>query len=97
MSKEREEFFYHAGHCGISMGDARQIMRASVSLSSLAVAQCNREWTDRDERRVESLREKIIGICRRHGITAGFSDDPRGYVVTLHIHHEGLAKCLGVA
>ncbi len=64
--------------------DAAILRRVGRQCRSLAVAQCNREWTERDERRRARLKKQIETIAGWYGLTASVGGDPRGAVVRLY-------------
>lgn len=80
--------------------DAATLSKIAKALQSLAVAQCNREWTKRDETRRLNLAKEAHAIAEAYGLTVTTHGDPRGYVVRLHgdgIYRNGWGDGFGVA
>lgn len=80
--------------------DAATLQTIGRALSSLAVAQCNREWTKRDETRRTNLKKEATAIAASYGLTITASGDPRGYVLRLHgpdIYRNGWGDGFGIA
>ena len=65
--------------------DAAALKRKAESLSRLAVEACNRGLTEREERRVEAMQDRLASIVINgyEGVRLRFGGDPRGYVVAL--------------
>lgn len=57
---------------------AAELERIGRALLSLAVAQCNREWTDRDQRRRDRLKADAQAIAAQYAAKVSIGGDPRG-------------------
>lgn len=80
--------------------DAATLAKIGKALASLAVAECNREWTNRDQTRRDNLTAEAAAIAAEYGLTITASGDPRGYVLRLHgpdIYRNGWGDGFGVA
>lgn len=80
--------------------DAARIIGRARQLAALAVTDCNRGLSSRQETRRENLRRQIEEIAALYGAKASCSGDPRGYVVRLHhpeIERNGWGDGFGVA
>lgn len=80
--------------------DAATLTKIGNALASLAVAQCNREWTKRDETRRANLIKEAHTLAREYGLSVTAGGDPRGYVMRLHgpdIYRNGWGDGFGVA
>ncbi len=80
--------------------DAATLTHIGRALSGLAVAQCNREWTPRDESRRHNLAIQAETLAAQYGLTITAHGDPRGYVLRLHgpdIYRNGWGDGFGVA
>jgi hypothetical protein len=76
----------HGKHFCVAAEDARDFVKIAGSLARLAEKQCNVGLTDRDEKRVSGLMNRIRAVLDERytsEIVASFERDPRGYVVRL--------------
>lgn len=64
---------------------ADELMRLSRAHGRIQVNRCNRELTDREEKRDDRIEAKITELLTPYGIKPDFGGDPRGYTVKLHL------------
>lgn len=90
LTQDKMEFAAHiATHFKVTQSYqaalvAGKLCRLGATHNRLAVEQCNREWTDRDEAKRERIRKTICNIAEGIGATSVvFSNDPRGCTVKL--------------
>lgn len=91
--KEREEFITTMIAEGLTLPEARLILRHAATLQRLAVTACNVELTPRQKKQEARAQAGIGAICQaslehtieRAGIVPNFSGDPRGAVVKLRV------------
>jgi len=81
--QERGKFIEIMRQEGMTQREAELILRHAATIERLAVARCNRELSEEEERKDERMEEIIKGICKNHGIKANFNGDPRGYTTKL--------------
>lgn len=94
-----QEFFHVAGKVGIPLSDTRTILRLAGRLQSIAVAECNRELTEREKKDWERIRARLHAISTAVPLfdvhTGG---DPRGSVVKVvfrRTEHHHLYNTMG--
>ena len=61
------------------------LMRNAATLDRLAVEQCNRPWTDKDERARAAARGRADAIAAQIGAECEHGNDPRGAVLQLRL------------
>ena len=61
--------------------DAMEILRTARGIQRLAIEACNRELTEREQKRDRALEASIELSLARYGATVTTSGDPRGHVV----------------
>ncbi len=61
----------------------RRLIRAGRTSARLSEARRNRELTEREERRLESLRSKLAAELELYGIGLVYQSDPRGATLSL--------------
>ena len=66
---------------------AQKLMRLGATFNRMAVEQCNREWTEADEKKRERIRQRIMMLSDDLGFdkTPRFQNDPRGCTVKLRV------------
>ena len=63
--------------------DAQAFRRMARALERLAVAECNRGLTEREEKQRANLYLKVRGYARNYGASAKVGGDPRGFALRL--------------
>lgn len=67
--------------------EAAELIRLAATHQRLRVESCNRELTEREEKRLENTRKKITDISAACNCEARCGGDPRGYTVKLVMPH----------
>lgn len=105
-TKQKCEFYFHlARHTRATPGQVQRLLRYAATLQRLAVDQCNREWTERDERKRLHIRAKVAEVCQEITCIAAngrdtacavpvHSNDPRGCVLKIRVP-DGFSDSLG--
>jgi hypothetical protein len=87
-TKDKMEFaFYMARHTSATPHQIYRLMRYGATLNRLATEQCNRQWTDRDQRKRDNVEAAVAKACKQiKGVQqAIFSNDPRGACLKLAV------------
>jgi hypothetical protein len=88
-AKDREEFCWAMGADGYTLDFARWLMRQATSYQRLMETACNRNLTEREEKRVASLeraiRLRVTHAAAGHAFDVRFQSDPRGACVKLKL------------
>ena len=80
-TKAKLEFVHAmARHTRATVRQCEALMRYAGTLQRLAEDQCNREWTERDERKRTNIVRKVADVCAE--LTA--SNEGKGYIVPIH-------------
>ncbi len=67
---------------------ALKLQQYATRLYRYAETECNYGLTPEQNKRVESLEQKVKNLCAELGIKVTFNGDPRGYAVKLHFANE---------
>jgi hypothetical protein len=85
-TNEKMEFAYLiAKHSTITLYQCKRIMRFASTHQRLAVTACNRELTEKEIRKQETVMMDIIEMCADADVKPLFGGDPRGCTVKLQV------------
>jgi hypothetical protein len=85
-TNEKLEFvFAMARHSTLNLNTCKRIMRFATTHQRLAETACNRELTEREIRKQESVMMDIIALCADADVKPDFSVDQRGCTVKLQV------------
>lgn len=81
--KERDEFIAVMTGQGVPLEVTRLVIKDATTVQRLAVAECERELSEKEKRRDELAQARIKLRLAAHGVGVKFNGDPRGYAVKL--------------
>ena len=87
-TKDKIEFAFHmARHTRATPAQIQRLLRYGATLNRLATEQCNREWTERDERKRERIQKAVYSILYTEikDCEPVFSNDPRGACLKIRV------------
>lgn len=83
--KDILEFGFHVGRHipGATPWHAERLLRYGAGHKRLTEADCNRGLTPDEQKRLDSLRKRVLDMALSVGSSARFSGDPRGATIKL--------------
>ncbi len=87
-TQEVMRYFHAMGQAGVRFQLAQTVLNNAQVLQRLAVAECNRELTEYERKKIDRAAARIVEAAAESGgkfKPAEIGGDPRGYVVKLHL------------
>jgi len=83
--KDREQFCFIVARTipAATFNEVTRMLQLARGVQRLAVAECNRQLTEREKARQAKLASAVLDLAKGWGIVAHITGDPRGYVVKL--------------